>query len=307
MIISCRCRLFVSSFILLTALSAAARASEKTTTPAEEQNGTKYMLRYKFTPGQTLRWKVVHRKRIQATYGGSTQLSESASQSTKCWRVKEIDSDGHVVFESLVEDVNMRQKIGKHKPVSYNSKKDAKPPQGFEDAAKRIGKPLARVKLDNRGRTVHREPLLSEPTTKEKPQLTIPLPEKAVAVGESWRERYDVMLPLETGATKKILTQQVFTLKSVKTGVATIEVANQVITPIHSPKIEAKLIERYSCGTVRFDVDAGRILSQQMDLDRRVIGFRGDDSCLHYLTRFTEQSLPEKATVADRAEKQARK
>ncbi|MBN2218163.1 MAG: hypothetical protein JW719_12385 [Pirellulales bacterium] len=260
----------------------------------------KYTLRYKFQPGETLRWNVVHRKRIQATYGGSNQVTESASRSTKCWRVIEVGADGVALIETAVDDVDMRQKINDGKTVRYNSRADKTPPRGFEGAAERIGKPLARVKLDARGSTVEREPLMPEPPSNEKQQLTIPLPKDPVAVGESWNLRHEMLLRLETGATKTILIQQVFTLQDVKTGVATIEVANQVLTPIHSPEIEAKLIERYSHGIVRFDVDAGRILSQQMDLDRNVVGFRGAESCMHYLTRFTEEFLPPTPEVAAR-------
>ncbi|HBO43382.1 MAG TPA: hypothetical protein DD670_05520 [Planctomycetaceae bacterium] len=281
------CHSGLSFLVFLAFLSPMARA-------ADDEATAKHLLQYRFKAGEELRWDVVHRKMVRTTYGGSTQATEAVSRSTKCWRVVEVNSEGAATFESLVEDVDMRQKLPGSETISYNSKKDETPPPGFVDAAKRVGRPLARVTLDRRGKTLKRTSLMPEAVLKEMPELTIPLPEEPVAVGESWRERHEVKLPLENGATKTILTEQVFTLKSVQTGVATIEVANQVLTPIHSPAIEAKLIERYSRGTVRFDMEAGRVLSQQMDLDRRVVGFRGDDSSLHHLTRFTENLIPAK-------------
>ena len=72
---------------------------------------------------------------------------------------------------------------------------------------------------------------------------------------------------------------------------ATIAVDSQILTPIRDPAIEAQLIQRLSSGTVRFDIAAGRVLSQQLDLDRHVIGFNGAGSSMHYVTRFTEQLL----------------
>ena len=81
---------------------------------------------------------------------------------------------------------------------------------------------------------------------------------------------------------------------------ATIEVSNHVLTPIDDPKIESQLIQRESTGTVKFDIDAGRVLSQQMDLDRRVVGFSGPASSVHYMTRFTERLLPPTPKVATR-------
>jgi hypothetical protein len=141
---------------------------------------------------------------------------------------------------------------------------------------------------------------LPEPASAETPELAIPLPERPVAVGESWRQPHQAMVRLENGATTTIRTQQVFTLASVKTGVATIEIANQVLTPVHSPEIEARLIEQYTRGTARFDIDAGRVLWQQSDLDHRVVGFHGPESCVHYLTRSTERLLPEEVELAKR-------
>ncbi len=77
-------------------------------------------------------------------------------------------------------------------------------------------------------------------------------------------------------------------------------VATQILTPIHDPAIEAQLIQRESSGTVRFDIEAGRIVRQQMDVDKRVVGFRGEASSLHYLTRFTEELVPSAAKTAQR-------
>lgn len=299
MTISCPRGLLVVLAAMVFAIPLAARAADASASK-KASDPEKYTLRYKFQPGETLRWTVEHRKRVQASLGGATQTTDSVSRSTKCWRVLEVDPQGNAVFEGSVEDIEMRQEMTGQKPVSYSSKRDKTPPAGYEEAARRVGKPLTRIKMDARGETLQRTALLNEPAPPEKPQLTIPLPERAVAVGDSWQDRHTLALRLENGATKSILTQQVFTLKSVKTGVATIEIANQVLTPIHSPELEAKLIERYARGTARFDIDAGHILSLQMDLDHQVVGFRGADSSLHYLTRSTEQFVPPPTAVAAR-------
>jgi hypothetical protein len=132
--------------------------------------------------------------------------------------------------------------------------------------------------------------------------MTIPLPGEAVPVGHRWSFPCDVELPLENGTVKKIKTLQTFQLEGVKTDVATIQVATKILTPLHDPTLEAKLIQREQQGTVRFDLAAGRILGQQMDLDRRVVGFTPNNpaSSLHYLMRFTETLLPDEAKTASR-------
>ena len=44
-------------------------------------------------------------------------------------------------------------------------------------------------------------------------------------------------------------------------------------------------------GTIKFDVDAGRLLSRQMDLDQSVLGFNGPQSHMQYVSRTTEEPV----------------
>lgn len=275
---------------------------------ASEQE--KYTLRYKFKPGETIRWEVEHRSNVRTTVSGTTQTAETLSDSVKLWRVAEVKSDGSAVFEHSVEWVDMRQKLTGREEVRYNSQTDAKPPVGFEDAAKSVGVPLAVVTMDVRGKVLHRErkdpkaqsAAASKPLDPTEGWITIPLPEEAVPVGHTWSLPLDMDIPLESGGTKRIKAIQQFTLEDVKTGVATIHVATEIITPITDPAIESQLVQRESAGRVRFDLDAGRILGQQMDIDKHVVGFRGDASSIHYVNRFSEQLLPEPARTAEKAE-----
>ena len=65
-----------------------------------------------------------------------------------------------------------------------------------------------------------------------------------------------------------------------------------MLTPVTNPKIESQLVQRLTEGSIRFDIDAGRVLSQQLDFDKRVLGFNGNNSSLHYVGSFTEEYLP---------------
>ena len=100
------------------------------------------------------------------------------------------------------------------------------------------------------------------------------------------------------GGPKRIKARQVYTLASVKTGVATIRTETQILTPIHDPALASQLIQYETSGSVRFDVDAGRILSRETEVDKGVVGFRGEASSVHYLSRSTEEFLPAETKVA---------
>ena len=52
---------------------------------------------------------------------------------------------------------------------------------------------------------------------------------------------------------------------------------------------------------MRFDIDEGRVLGQQMDIDKHVVGFRGEASSIHYVNRFSERLVAEPARTAERS------
>jgi len=259
-----------------------------------------YEFRYRFKPGQTLRWEVMHRSKVDTTVSGVTQTAETLSKSIKQWWVQEVKPDGSATFIHLVESVDMRQKLSGCKEVCYNSRSDDQPPVGFQHVAESVGVPLATITLDARGNVINRVRNQVKAGAKSGSQITVPLPEEPIPVGHTWSFPHDIAVKTNIGTIKKVKSRQTFTLRSVKTGIATIGVATQILTPIDDPALESQLIERASSGTVRFDIEAGRIIAQQMDLDKRVVGYPNPASSLHYVTRFTEKFLPTTPKTADR-------
>lgn len=256
-------------------------------------------LRYKFSPGEVIRSEIVHRAAVQTTIDGTTQKAETQSKSIKTWRVSEVSAKG-VTFMHMVESIDMWQRSQGRKEIRYNSRTDSEAPPGYEEVAKAVGVPLTVVTMDDRGKIIKRQEKRAQPTSMST-QMTMPLPDQPIGIGGTWTSPLEVDVVLKDGATKKIQTRQKFTLERVADNVATIAVDSQILTPISDPAIEAQLIQRLSSGTVRFDIEAGRVLSQQLDLDRHVIGFSGAASSMHYVTRFTEELLPPVAETARRA------
>jgi hypothetical protein len=278
----------------LAAATSAAPATDSQPTPLAP---AKYTLRYVFHPGETLRWKVLHRSSVRTTMSSTTQVAETLSTSVKAWRVQKVAPDGTATFEHRVEDVDMRQDLTGRPQVRYNSHSDKTPPVGFENLAEAVGATLAIITMDSKGKILERRRSPVKAGSKSEAEMTIPLPQQPVAVGESWTVPYDHGVTSDK-MYKTIKILQKFTLQDVKHGVATIRVENEVLSPVQDPAVEAQLIECGANGTVRLDIDSGRILERQMDLDKRVVGFRGDASSIHYLTRFTEQFVSAAVEVA---------
>ena len=260
----------------------------------------KYSLRYRFKVGEVIRWEVEHRARTDTNISGNEQSADTSSKSVKAWRVQRLGADGSATFDHTVEWIDMRQRLTGSDEVRYNSKTDKEPPTVFQQVAKSVGVPLSEVTIDPQGKVLDRVRKTKRSKNQSEGEITIPLPEEPIAVGHTWSFVHDVSVPLNTGGVRKIKTQQRFKLVGVKTGVATIEVSNHLLTPIDDPKLESQLLQRQSSGTVKFDIDAGRVLSQRMGVDKRVVGFSGPTSSIHYATRFSERLLPPTSKVATR-------
>jgi hypothetical protein len=259
----------------------------------------KYTLRYQFHPGETLRWNVEQRTQMRTSVSKSTQDAETASFSMKTWRVKEVRPDGTAVFEHSVDWIDMRQKLAGSAEMRYDSRTDKAAPVGFQDVAAAVGVPLSTITLNPQGKIVKREKhAVKGSSSQEGGEITVPLPAEPIAVGYVWTQPCDIDVPLPSGGVKKIKAIQQFKLEGVKTGVATIVTSTQILTPITDPAIEAQVVQREGQGTVRFDIDAGRVLSQRRDADKHVVGFRGDASSLHYVNRFSEEFVAEPALAA---------
>ncbi|MCS7238398.1 MAG: hypothetical protein NZ899_09015 [Thermoguttaceae bacterium] len=257
-----------------------------------------YLLRYRFQPGEIVRWEVVQQARVKTTVGGTTQTAESVARSVKLWKVLETKPDGTATFEHRVESVEMWQKLTGREEVRYNSQSGQEPPRGFEAIAQSINVPLATVTINSRGQILKRTRHPVKAPVDTEPLMTILLPEEPVQPGASWSFPYEIELPLENGTMKLIKAAEIYKLREVKAGIAIIEVATKVLTPINDPRLEAKLVQREREGIVRFDIAAGRLLEQQIDLDRRVVGFSGPASTLQYVSRITEVLLPSQPVTA---------
>ncbi|MCA9103732.1 MAG: hypothetical protein KDA63_21415 [Planctomycetales bacterium] len=287
------------AFGLLVIFSATHSVVAQSAGPQTAAESQTYDLKYRFSPGEAIRWNVEHRADVRTTINGTAQTAETLSRSVKLWRVVDVAKNGNVTFEHLVESIDMRQKFSGRQEVTYNSATDENAPPGFEDAAKSVGIVLSRIVLDDRGNVVKREHMAGKESAPESP-ITIPLPDHPLAIGDVWSHPYEVTVPLENGGSKKIETRQRFSFDAVNGQLATIGVETQILTPINDAKIEAQLVHLETKGKVRFDLKSGRVVSQQMDLDKSVVGAFGPTSSVHYKSRFSEELVPVASKTAQR-------
>ncbi len=257
-----------------------------------ELDTTTYALRYDFTPGEEIRYKVEHRATVDTKIEGDRQVTKSRTASTKLWKVETVTGDT-IKFVHMIEAVDMWQQTDGTDEIRYNSAKDEAPPSQYEHVAKTVGKPLAVVTVNTAGQVLERE------SGKANPDLgfggiIFPLPKGEVTVGHTWTTPKILKLRESDGRVKQVKVQLRYELEKVSLGVATISIKTEVLTPISNAQLKSQLVQQLSNGTLRFDIDAGRVLSKSLEWTESVIGFNGAASNMKYLAKFTEDLMDTK-------------
>jgi hypothetical protein len=250
----------------------------------------KYTLRYKYRAGESIAYEVEHLVRVKTTIDGVSQTQQSRSTSQKVWEISDVSQSEAVITHSI-SYLNMWSESQGRAPVKYDSRKDDKPPAEYENVADMVGKPLTRVRVNALGKTLDRKDQVKQ-FDLGTGGLLMPLPPKAVAIGESWAVARDVPARQEDGTFKAIKTRQRYQLERVESGVATISLKTQILTPSISARVRSQLIQKLSNGEIRFDIDAGRVISRQLEWDESVVGFNGPKSNMSYLGRISEKNVP---------------
>lgn len=253
-----------------------------------EQSGQKYLLRYRFKPGDVFRWDVTQQLRVRTSMLDKTEILDTRSRSTKTWTVKEIDKDGVAVLEHRVEEVDMHHQQSEGPSTSYNSQKDKDVPAGYEHVAEKLNVPLTHLSIDSTGKVLKRISLVPYMPGTLDSKILIPLPEEPVQVGQTWKVPEEVMLGQSNGSVKKVKIQKLYTLESVKNGIAELKYRTERLSPLDDPQQEMLLLDKLVSGNVVLALSTGSILSQQTDVDGTVIGFKGESSSFGHKGRLLE-------------------
>jgi hypothetical protein len=256
-----------------------------------------YSLRYKFRPGDTLLYEVIHQVSVKTLVQGTSQESQSRSKSRKSWKIDKSDAPGTTILTHSVDYVDMWSKTSGRQPIQYDSRSDEQAPSDYENIAKMVKKPLSIVTVDAFGKVLERDDKIPQ-FDMGTGGMTVPLPNKPVKLGSEWSTPGLVRVRQSDGIQKAIKTRQLYRLEKVETGIATISLNTEVLTPVDEPRIESQLIQRLSNGTIKFDIDAGVVRSRRLEWDETVVGFNGPESSMTYVARLTESLAPSKVARA---------
>jgi hypothetical protein len=278
-------RLFAAATVILAFNCLSASAEDSTGDEAQ-----KYLLRYHLNAGQNLHYEVTHVAKTKTRIRGAEEISQVHTVSQRHWEVATAN-DSEMTFNHVVDAVEMTQQQGDAEEIRWDSESGEKPPALFKRVSDQIGNTISTITISPRGDETKRENNVGTKASLGMGTLAVAFPEKPVALGESWSIPRNVKARKENGEIKVIKIRELYTLKKVKTGVATLSVRSQPLTPLNEESIRAQVVQQMSNGEIRFDLDNGYMLSKQLDWDETIVGFQGANSLMEYRARFSEKMV----------------
>ena len=249
----------------------------------------RYTLRYTLKKGEQLHYEVTHAAKTKTRIRGAEEVSTVHTVSQRHWDVLAVDSGGETTIDHIVDSVEMTQQQGEQEEIRWDSLSSEEPPAIFGRVAEQIGTKLSTLTFDARGIEIKRENHGGTKASLGMGSLTLQLPEEPLAIGDSWSVPHEVKARLDNNEVKTIKIRERYTLEKVQTGVATLSLRSEPLTPINEESVRAQVVQQLSNGTIRFDIDNGRMLSKQLDWDETVVGFQGANSLMEYRSRMTEK------------------
>lgn len=261
------------------------------------QNRQTFLLRYKMSQGQTLRWDVEQIATTDAAMAGYEEQSSLRTRSVIAWNVISVDDKGFITIQDQLESAIEWQKTGDSDPISYDSTKDEEVHETFLATAEKIGKPIATTTIEPSGKIVQRE---SHIKTMEfgMGKFTLQLPEEPLAIGAQWNIPEELQTRKKDKTIKIVKTRMLYTLRKVENGLATISFRREVLTPIDDPSVKSQIQQKLNQGSLLFDITRGCITKKIVQWDEKVQGFEGDDSFLHYVGKYTMDLIVDDETAA---------
>ncbi|MCC9600529.1 hypothetical protein LOC67_08145 [Stieleria sp. JC731] len=264
-----------------------------------EDEAEKYTLRYSLTSGQRLNYEVTHVAKTKTRFQGQEEVSQVHTVSRRYWDVTEVD-EKDMTFDHIVDSVEMTQQQGEQDEIRWSSTSGDEPPVQFSKVAEQIGKKLATISVNARGQETAREDHGGSKASLGMGSLTLALPEEPIAIGDSWSIPREIKTRTDDGLVKPIKIRELYTLEKVKSGVATLSIRSEPLTPIKEESVRAQVVQQLSNGSIKFDIDAGHMISKELNWDETVVGFQGANSLMEYRARMSEELLEDVPRTARR-------
>jgi hypothetical protein len=251
--------------------------------------------RFVWRPGAVLTYRVEHRTAVTEIAGGNKLETSSRLNLVKRWQVLSVDTAGTATVQMSLAALRTEQTRPGGEVILFDSAAPEKStPELKGQLSQLIGKPLAVLRVDNRGVVVEVKECQFGPASQfeSDPPFVVTLGGVAPTVGATWERHYAVRLDPPQGTGEKYEAVQKYLCKAVAGNVATIALSTHFQKAPESALDRVPLIQRQPRGEVAFDLANGRMHSANLRIEEELQNHQGPGSSYRCVSSYTEQYVP---------------
>lgn len=247
--------------------------------------------RLRWKVGQVLVYRSEQATRVTEEVGGTKVETSVRLHLTKCWRVKAVDAAGVATLEQSLRALMQEITPPSGAAVRYDSTAGDKNPADLrKQLDPYIGQTLAVLRVDAQGRVLEVKESKFGPASKYQNELPFGgmLPAEALKAGLTWDRTYQMTLDPPAGTGEKYDAVQHYKCKAVDARQTTVTLTTEVKSPPAAVGDRIPLLQLQNEGELVYDLEAGRLATASLRIDKELKGHQGEGSSYHFKSEYKE-------------------
>jgi hypothetical protein len=261
-----------------------------TLTSTADAQGTAWHFRWQ--QGQVLQYRVEEVTTASEVVEGNKALTTSKLNELKRWQVAEVDAAGVATLQLSLGSLRLeRTTPGGESLVFDSGNPDKSNPQMREQLSQYVGKVLAVVRVDGRGKVVEVKQSKFGPASRfeSQPPFVLTLPDAAAAPGQGWSRNYTITLEPPEGTGEKFAAVQKYICANADGPAVTVVLATTLPNPPAGLADQIPLLQLQPEGKIVFDTQAGRLQRADLRVEKELKGHAGEGSSYRLQSTYTEE------------------
>lgn len=241
---------------------------------------------FKWQKGQNLTYKIKHVTAVVETLEKGSNSSNSNLDLVNRWTVTDLDAKGVATLSLTLLSMRNEQKRTNGDTLLFDSQNpDKSTPELREQMSKFIGQTVAIVRVDPYGRVLEVK-LGSASNYESEPPFVIVFPEAKAAVGQAWKRPFNVVFDPPFGTGEKYQAEQRYDCTKIDAGKATLTVKTEFKTMPDNARDRLPLLQKDVEGDLVFDLEAGRLISARLNIDKTVDNHQGKGTRYQFKSQY---------------------
>jgi hypothetical protein len=247
--------------------------------------------RFRWQAGQVLTYRVEQQTQTVEVLAGTRAETKTKTNLVKRWQVLSVDAKGVATLQHSLAALRMETVTPSGETLLFDSANlDKSSPQLREQLSKYVGVSLSTMRVDAWGRVVEVKESKFGPASRFEAELpfVVILPGAPPGEGQSWQREYKITLEPPAGTGEQYASVQRYTYKRAESAGAVLAVRTEPKALPEALADQVPLLRLQPEGEVVFDLNAGRLHSARLRVQKELKGHQGEGSSYRFESTYTE-------------------